>query len=139
MAGEEYAGAVIRIKPVRIIRQPSFNQDLARFYVGLGLSGDDTIDWILKQCYPDLRDERLRDVRVIDRDGTDVDFDQVHIEEMFGEEPRRYVNAYKRRADRPLSRQRLHEPCVDRVTWMDVAREFRRQLGRTVTKTHLDD
>ncbi|WP_193169968.1 hypothetical protein [Nisaea nitritireducens] len=105
----------IRFTPVRVIRRPLFNQGLARFYVALNLSGDDTIDWILDELY--MRLER----DVIDRNGNLVDLEDVHIEELFGQDPRRYVNAHKQRAS-GTARQRLHESCVPRVTWMDVAK-----------------
>ncbi len=123
MAGEKCVGAVIRIRPVRVIKQPAFNQQLAEFYVDLGLSGDDTVDWVLGRCYPHLRPAQVQHVPVIDRDGSIVDFDRVFIEEMFSADPRRYVNAYKLRAVPPLSKQRLHATCVSRVTFMDVARQ----------------
>jgi len=130
MAEKSDDDAVIRIKPVRIIKQPAFNQENAQFYVDLGLSGDDTMDWILGRCYPHLRPSQVQDVPVIDWNGSVVDFDRVFIEEMFGADPRRYINAYKKRAVPPLSRQRLHNSCIGRVTYMDVARQMELLLRR---------
>lgn len=101
----------------RIIKNPRRLSQLAQFYVSLDLSGDDTMDWILEQVY-----EGHTGV-LIDYNGNEIDKSHWFVEELFGEEPRRWLNAFKLMADMPMQ-QRLHENCVNRVMAMYFARDI---------------
>lgn len=112
----------IRFKSVEYIRQPESNHELAKFLVSLELSGEETVEWVINELYLELI------APVADENGVQIDFDNVEIESMFGEDARRYVNGYKLWAFR-MPRQLLQWRCVERVRWVWVAREnYERRL-----------
>lgn len=125
MAGDQYAGKAIRFKPVRLVITPQFNQKLAQAYFALDLSGDATVDWIFDRIY--LRNSWP----IMDRKDLKLDIEMVDLEAEFGEDPGRYINAYKEKRLR-VPAQHLHHSLVMRITWMDVAMEIhRRWTGRS--------
>lgn len=101
----------------RMIKNPSRLSQLAAFYASLGLSGDDTMDWILEQIYDGHQGT------LIDFNSYQIDKAKWFVEELFGEEPRRWINDFKRRAKK-AARQRLQEKCVNRVMAMYFARDI---------------
>lgn len=107
----------IRSPSKRFIKNPAWLAELAQFYVDLNLSGDDTVDWILEQIY------HGHDGELIDYNGHLIDKDKWFVEDEFGGEARRWVNAFKQRASSPQS-NRLHEKCVNRVMAMYFARDI---------------
>ena len=107
----------IRSPGKRLIKNPSRLSQLAEFYASLGLSGDDTMDWILEQIYDGHHGT------LIDFNGYEIDKSKWFVDELFGEEPRRWLNDFKLRATK-TARQRLQEKCVNRVMAMCFARDI---------------
>jgi hypothetical protein len=107
----------------RLIKNPSRLAQLAEFYKNLDLSGDDTMDWILEQIYVG------HNGTLIDFNGYEIDKAKWFVEELFAEEPRRWINDFKPRATK-TAKQRLQEKCVNRVMAMYFARDI--YLARTV-------
>ena len=97
------------------LRNPKFCQELAQFLCSLELSGDQTMDWMLAQIY--FRHKG----NLYDYTGTLIDLKTTYVDQMFGEEPRRWINAFKEYATVP-PKQRLQWRCVPRVMFMDFAR-----------------
>lgn len=120
MAGDEYAGKPIRFKPVKVVITPLFNHVQAQAYFDLERSGDATVDWIFDRIY--LRNPWP----IMDRKGCKVDIETIDLEAEFGEDPGRYINAYKEKRLR-MPAQHLHHSLVMRITWMDVAMEIHRR------------
>ena len=102
---------------MRVLRSPNFNRHLAKFYAGLGLSGDSTVDWLLTELF-DYRTGMLYgfDGRPLDVDGN-VDL----TDELFGADQRRHINRFRARASQPF-RYRLQERLVHPVLMMHFAR-----------------
>ena len=107
----------ISCPPLRQLRAVSFNASLAKYLVELGLSGEGTIDWALTQVY-DRFDGKLKDYN-----GKEIKLDRRHIDDDFGQDTRRRINAYKERAKRPF-KQRLQLDLADRIMWLHFAREI---------------
>ena len=111
-----YSGEIISPRK-RKLKHPDFNQELAQFYKALGLSGDDTIDWILEQIYDGS------DGPLIDFNGYEIKRSEWMVHEEFGDEGRRWINTYKLFANHK-SKQRLQEKCVMRVMAMSFAKDI---------------
>lgn len=111
-----YSGEIISPRK-RKLKHPDFNQELAQFYKALGLSGDDTIDWILEQIYEGS------DGPLIDFNSYEIKRSEWMVHEEFSDEARRWINAYKLLAN-CKSEHRLQERCVMRVMAMSFARDI---------------
>lgn len=101
----------------RLIKNPSRLAQLAEFYKNLDLSDDDTMDWILEQIYDGHQGA------LIDFNGYEIDKDKWFVEELFSEEPRKWLKDFKLRATQ-TKRLRLQERCVGRVMAMYLARDI---------------
>lgn len=107
----------INAAPLSTLRSPEYVQQLASFYSELGLSGDMTVDWVLDQLY--LHHEgKLYDYR-----GKEIDLDELELADLFGEDTRRTINAFKQFAVKK-PRQSLHRNLVLRIMILDYARQI---------------
>jgi hypothetical protein len=104
---------------MRVLRSPNFNQALALFYAGLGLSGDGTVDWLLTELF----DHRNGVLYGFDGKPLDIDVDIDLTDDLFGEDQRRFINRYRARATQPF-RYRLQERLVHPVLMLHFAREI---------------
>lgn len=120
MAPRKITGT-LRCPPLRILQSVQFNEDLAKHLVKLGLSGDGTVDWVLTQFYDNFEG------KLIDYNGNEIDIETRLVDNDFGQDTRRRVNAYKERASRRFQR-RLQSDLVDRVMWLHFARLIQMEL-----------
>jgi hypothetical protein len=109
--------------PERVVRSTYFNQGLAQFYVGLGLSGDATIDWVLNELYDHragaligLNGQSI-EIEAVDANGTTL------FDDLFGADERRFITRFRVRASRGF-RYRLQRRCLFPVLMMHFAREI---------------
>jgi hypothetical protein len=109
----------LKAPPMRIIRSPEFNIDLAQFYRDLDRSGDATVDWVLTEIY-DHRDGRL-----FGPDGKEipVDADATVFDELFGQDQRRAILRYRDKAARPPKRL-LDRRCTFTVVILHLVRQI---------------
>lgn len=85
--------------PVRIVRNVDFNRRKAQFLISLGLSGEGTIDSILNTLYENQSYRLVRpNGEVFDVGSEDPRTLQL-LDNLFGEDAKRGVNRYKKRAD----------------------------------------
>lgn len=114
---KEFHKGDIKAAPLSTLRSPEYVQQLASFYSELGLSGDMTVDWILDQLY--LHHEgKLYDYR-----GKEIDLKKLELADLFGEDTRRTINAFKKFAVKK-PRQSLHRNLVPRIMMLDFARQI---------------
>lgn len=101
------------------LRSVKFNEELATFYCSLGLSAEGVIDWILTQLFDE------REGRLFDFDGTQIpiDTDASITDEIWGDDARRTINRFLKRADQPF-RYRLQMRMVGLIMLMALAREI---------------
>lgn len=98
----------------RAIRNPARLSKLARLYVNPTMreanivSGDDIMDWIVEQI------EDGHTGPLIDFNRNEIDKSRWHYVDLFGEEPRSWLDEFKGQATIPLG-QRLHKRLVSRV------------------------
>ena len=112
---KEFFEGDLYAKPIWIMRRPAFIAGLASFLASLEMSGDNTVNWVLDELYfhhkGTLYDYRRKP----------IDLEVTYVDQEFGEEPRRWINALKESAGR-LPKQRLQMRCVPRVMYVDLAR-----------------
>lgn len=113
----------LRCPPVRVLRSAEYNAQIAHYLVDLGLSGDGTLDWVLTQIYDHF------DGTLVGYDGKEIDLESRYIDDDFGTDTRRQINAYKMRALREF-KQRLHVKMLRPVSWMHFAIEIHKRLER---------
>ena len=104
---------------LRVLRSCEFNEERARFYASLDLSGDGIVDWVLIQLF-DVRQGWLYDFN-----GDHIDIDRLVdlTDDMFGADERRFMHRYIERSKRKF-RNRLHMRVVFPVMMMHFAREI---------------
>lgn len=95
----------------RLIRNPEQLAQLAHFYVYLDLSGNDVMDWILKQIYYGHKGA------LIDYNGNEIDRSKWFVEELFAEEPEDWLDKFMLGA-KVTRTHRLQQRCVNRVMAM---------------------
>lgn len=122
MAPRKVTGT-LRCPPMRTLRSVLFNEELAKYLVNLGLSGDGTVDWVLTQIYDNFEGT------LIDYNGNEIDIETSFIDADFAQDTRRRVNAYKERASRRFQR-RLQVDLVDRIMWLHFARLIQTELDK---------
>ena len=107
----------IRAEPVSVLRSPEYLRELAEFYSDLELSGELTADWIIDQiCL-------YHEGRLLDPRGQPIVMDHFEPAELFGEDTRRTINAFKKQAMHSR-RQCLHRRLLPRLMALDLARKI---------------
>lgn len=106
--------------PMRILRSPEFNQELAQFYCDQTKSGDAIVDAVLSEIY----DYCAGTLSGVDGAVIPVASGAVMFDDLFGEDQRRFINRYRAKAVR-LPRNRLDHRCVLAVTILHLARQIR--------------
>lgn len=115
--------------PMRVLRSPEFNSELAQYYCDRGSSGDAIVDAVLAEIYD------YHTATLVGSDGTAIPVDSgantAELDDLFGEDQRRFVNRYREKATR-LPKYRLDHRCVFAVTILHLARQIRlcRTRGR---------
>jgi len=104
---------------LRVLRQPSFVQELAKFYEDLGLSGPATVYWIQEQLF-DRHDGKLYDY---DSKLLNIDNDPSLTDNVWKEDERRTVLRIRDRANKPF-KYLLQKRMIPAVTLMHFAREI---------------
>ena len=160
MEGPAYTGD-IHTPTIGRIRAPRTNQQNANALCALDLSGEHTLRWVLDQHYdhhtgdwlihrdtviqlipfggmqffgfPGWKTPSLPEVRdwLGDRAFAPVDRMACDLEAFFGEDGRRWMNAYKQQARR-LSRQKLQWRCVPKGLIVSAACTIHRGCNRQI-------
>lgn len=117
-----YKGEIITSNDEKL-RSIEHNKWLASYLDKLGLSGDGTIDWILVNNY-DLHSGRLLnylklDQKVFDKRSNRWEFEHDILKD-FGNDPRHWLNDYKRQVQKPRL-QKMHHDLVTRVSRIEAA------------------
>ncbi|PJE26419.1 hypothetical protein CVM39_17905 [Pseudooceanicola antarcticus] len=110
----EFEGLAVQALPERLMKTPAFVQALAHRIVDLGMSGDETVDFVLGTIFDFVSKGGV----LLDAKGEEIGIDDII--ECFSEEPRRWINSTKKWASKP-PKQRLQQRCVARVTFIYLA------------------
>lgn len=108
--------------PTRVLRSVDFNRELSQYLCDQAGSGDAIVDDVLTEIY-DRRTGLL-----FGPDGKEIpigpDADPTLLDDLFGEDPRRFINRYREKANR-LLKNRLDRRCVMPVAILHLARQIK--------------
>lgn len=89
----------IQCPPVRIVRSADFNEQLAKFLVSTGLSGEGIIDWVIATLYDHPEYRLIKPEGTVFNPNSDDTEVLDLLDNLFGEDPKRGINRYKQRAN----------------------------------------
>lgn len=105
--------------PLRVLRQPTFCQGLAKFYDGLGLSGPETIYWLEAQLF-DHHSGQLFD---LNGKLLAIQTDPSLTDDIYGKDERRSILRFRKRASNTF-RYLLQMRMVPIVMFLHFGREI---------------